>query len=43
MVVNDGAIISPDILSILAGTLSIPVAFGTLSRLKLAVTSTWLI
>jgi hypothetical protein len=34
MAVNVGAIISADILSILAGMLSIPVAFETLIRLK---------
>ena len=43
MAVNDGANISADILSIFAGMLSIPVAFETLSCLKLVATLIWLI
>ena len=43
MAVKDGAIISADILSTLAGMLSIPVAFETLSLFKLVATLIWLI
>ena len=43
MVVKDGAIISADIFRILAGMLSIPVAFETLSHFKHVATLIWLI
>ena len=41
MAVNDCAIISADILSIFADMVSIPIAFETLSRLKLVATLIW--